>query len=75
MAPTPLSPLADLLADDLQVHLDYLIDQQTLDGTWEPTWNWGESYPADWAQAKEEWRGILTLDMLIALHAFDRLTV
>ena len=75
LAPTPLSLLADLLADDLRVHLDYLIDQQKMDGTWEPTWNWGEFYPAVWVQTKEEWRGILTLDMLISLRAFGRLTV
>ena len=73
LVPTPLSPLADLLADELQEYLDYLIDQQTSSGTWDPTWNWGEFYPADWAAAKQEWCGILTLDTLIALRAFGRL--
>jgi hypothetical protein len=72
LAPTPDSSIADLMADDLQVYLDYLIDQQSPEGTWEPTWNWGGNYPADWTQAKQEWRGILTLDTLIALKAFDR---
>ena len=73
LAPTPGSPVAELLADDLQVYLDYMVDQQTFDGAWEPTWHWGENYPDDWVQAKKEWRGILTLDALIALRAFDRL--
>jgi hypothetical protein len=72
LAPTPKAPLADLLADDLQTYLDYLIEQQTPEGTWEPTWSWGESYPEDWAQAKQEWRGLITLDTLIALRAFGR---
>jgi hypothetical protein len=72
LAPTPTAPLADLLAEDLQVYLDYLIEQQTLEGTWEPTWSWGESYPQDWTQAKREWRGILTFDTLVSLRAFGR---
>jgi hypothetical protein len=74
LAPTPTAPLADLLADDLQIYLDYLIDQQTPEGSWEPTWNWGEFYPTDWEQAKQEWCGILTLDTLISLRAFGRIT-
>lgn len=73
LVPTPLSPLADLLADELQIYLDYLIDQQTPVGAWEPTWNWGNFYPVDWAAAKQEWCGILTLETLIALRTFGRL--
>ncbi len=73
LAPTPFSPLADMLADDVQIYLDYLIEQQTPEGTWEPTWTWGDLYPETWNQARHEWRGILTLDMLIALRLFDRL--
>lgn len=75
LAPTPDSPLADLLADDVQRHLDYLIEQQSPEGSWEPTWNWGDFYPEKWAQAKQEWRGILTLDMLLAFQAFNRITL
>lgn len=73
LSPTPRSPIADLLADDIQVNLDYLIEQQSSDGTWEPTWSWGEFYPAEWVQAKDEWRGILTLDSLLSLRAFGRI--
>ena len=73
LAPTPSSSVADLLAEDLQIHLDYLIEQQTADGTWEPTWSWGENYPEDWDNARQEWRGILTLDNLISLRAYNRI--
>lgn len=73
LAPTPKAPLADLLADDLQIYLDYLVEQQTPDGTWEPTWSWGDNYPDDWEQAKQEWRGVLILDTLLSLRAFGRL--
>jgi hypothetical protein len=73
LAPTPASPIADLLADDIEANLDYLIEKQTSEGTWEPTWTWGEFYPDQWAQVKEEWRGILTLETLITLQAFGRI--
>jgi hypothetical protein len=73
LAHTPTAPLADLLAGELQAYLDYLVEQQTPEGTWEPTWSWGESYPQDWAQAKQEWRGILTFDTLVSLRAFSRM--
>jgi hypothetical protein len=72
LAPTPQSPLAELLAEELQIYLDYLIEQQTPEGTWEPTWSWGDSYPDEWLQAKRAWCGILTLDTLLALRTFDR---
>jgi hypothetical protein len=75
LSPTPDTLFADLLMDDLQVHLDYVIEHQTQAGNWEPTWHWGEFYPKEWEQAKQEWCGILTLDMLISLRAFERIEV
>ena len=74
LAPTPDSLVAELLFDDLQIHLDYLIEQQTDEGFWKPTWNWGDFYPDDWKIAEQEWRGILTLDILLTLRAFNRLS-
>ena len=74
LAPTPDTITAQVLSDCLPAHLDYLIEGQTPEGFWEPTWSWGDFHPADWSQAQEEWRGILTLDALISLRAFDRLT-
>ena len=71
-SPSPQSLVAHILHDDLQRHLDYQIDQQTPEGTWEPTWSWGDLYPDVWEQAKLEWRGHLTLEALTALHAFRR---
>jgi hypothetical protein len=75
VAPSPESIVADLLWDDLQVHLDYYIDQQTPEGTWDPVWSWGDAYPEAWEQAKREWRGHLTLEALTTLRAFGRLDV
>jgi hypothetical protein len=73
IAPTPECVVADLLWDDLQVHLDYQIEKQTPEGTWEPTWTWGDFYPHEWEQAKQEWRGHLTLEALTTLQAYGRI--
>lgn len=73
VAPTPQSPLADLLEDSLQAHLDYLIDHQTAEGSWDPVWTWGGAYPEDWARARREWQGELTLNALTSLRAYGRL--
>ena len=73
LAPLPTSPVAELLYDDLQRHLDYVIEDQREAGYWEPSWSWGKAYPAAWEQAREEWRGVLTLDTLSSLKAWGRL--
>jgi hypothetical protein len=73
VAPTPQTPVADLIEEELQVHLDYLIDHQTAAGSWDPVWTWGDAYPSDWARARQEWQGELTLSALTSLRAFGRL--
>jgi hypothetical protein len=73
IAPRPDALGADLLEEQLQVHLDYKIAHQSLQGTWDPTWSWGENFPDAWAQARREWQGIMTLESLSQLKAFNRL--
>jgi hypothetical protein len=73
IVPSPKSIGADLIQDELQMHLDYQIAHQTPEGTWDPTWSWGDSYPEVWGQAKLEWRGHLTLNTVTELHAFGRI--
>jgi hypothetical protein len=73
VAPTPDSLVADELRAGLEMYLDYQIDYQTPEGTWEPTWTWGDFYPDVWEQVKREWYGALTLEVLTALQAFDRI--
>ena len=70
---SPKSIGADLIQDEIQMHLDYQIALQTPEGTWEPAWSWGDSYPEVWKQAKVEWRGLLTLEALTDLHSFGRI--
>lgn len=70
---TPETIGADLVADLVQKHLDYQIDHQSPEGTWDPVWSWQGSYPADWALARLEWRGHLTLESLTQMEAFGRI--
>lgn len=73
VAPTPDSLVADELRAGLEMYLDYQIGHQTPEGTWEPTWTWGDFYPDVWEQVKREWRGVRTLETLTALQAFGRI--
>lgn len=73
ITPNPDSLGADLLKEELQIHLDYKITHQTPEGTWDPTWTWGEDYPDVWVEAKREWQGIITLETLTQLEAFGRI--
>jgi hypothetical protein len=73
IAPLPGAAAADMLHDDLMRNLDYVVETQASDGAWEPTWSWGEVFPAEWERAKQEWRGHLTLEMLTTLRAYGRI--
>ncbi len=72
---SPQSPIADLFPAALQAHLDYQIERQSPQGSWEPNWSWGEAFPQDWARARDEWRGHLTLQTLTTLRAFGRIEI
>lgn len=73
VAPTPEALVADLLREEVQRHLDYLIDTQAPEGHWSPFWSWGAFYPGVWEQARREWSGHLTLNALVSLRAYGRL--
>lgn len=67
------SPHSLLYADFEEVveaNLHFAIAQQGEDGSWAPNWNWGETYPEAWQEAKKQWRGVLTLEHLQTLRAF-----
>jgi hypothetical protein len=73
IAPRPDCPVADLFAESLQRHLDYVVERQSAEGTWEPTWTWDDFYPEDWTKARQEWRGHLTVETLTTLRAYGRI--
>jgi len=70
---SPTSPFADMLAADVERSLDHTIQHQQADGSWAPTWSWGEAFPDAWEQANLAWKGILTVRSLRLLASFARL--
>lgn len=70
---TPESPFITKLQDSVAANLDYEIDSQNADGSWTPTWSWGEAFPETWVKAKNEWSGVITLDKLLILQRFGRI--
>ena len=72
-APSPNSPLAEVLSVEMETRLDRDIDNQAPDGSWLPNWSWGGQYEDAWEIAKVEWQGQLTLHTLLALRAYGRI--
>lgn len=73
LSPSPRAPLASALEDVIQENLDFEIDNQNEDGSWSPSWAWGDSYPEAWYIAEHEWKGVLTLAMLRSLRDYGRI--
>ncbi|MCY2951574.1 MAG: hypothetical protein NTU53_06305 [Planctomycetota bacterium] len=72
LAPTPYSPLADLIDPaDISANLNYEIQHQSPSGSWLPTWTWNQ-YLETWPEASLEWQGHLTVKTLHTLHAYNR---
>jgi hypothetical protein len=74
LAPRADSLLVPLLGDAVQDNLKFEIDRQGADGSWAPNWNWGGLFGQDWTQAELEWKGILTLQILLALRSYGSLS-
>jgi hypothetical protein len=72
-APNRAAPMGIPLSHILPQNLDFVIASQAPDGSWGPTWSWFGAYEADWPGAEREWRGVLTLERLEWLHAYDRI--
>ncbi|WP_341279175.1 hypothetical protein [Paenibacillus sp. FSL H8-0537] len=53
--------------------LDEIITNQTGEGSWQPNWNWGR-FEEEWKLAEKEWAGIITLNTLKTLRAFNRIS-
>jgi len=70
---TPESPFLPLVADSVELNLDYEIENQSTDGSWAPNWSWYGAYPETWPVAETEWRGVLTVQTLETLQAFGRI--
>jgi len=78
LRPLEVAPDADshwrpMLAADVEHNLDYLIQNQNSDGSWDPFWNWGGAFPDAWESAKLKWRAVLTLANLRTLRSYGRI--
>lgn len=71
IATSPESRYYAQFQEAVDKQLDWIIESQNADGTWAPTWVWGQ-FEDDWSKALTEWKGILTLDNLRLLRAFGR---
>ena len=70
---SPDSPFHTDYMDLVSVNLQYEIDEQQPNGSWDPVWNWGDVYPDIWPGVCREWSGILTLNNLVLLSRFGRI--
>ena len=69
----PGSPFMAGIEDAVEANLDYEISSQKEDGSWTPTWSWGDAYPDHWRKAQLEWSGVITLEKLLILKKFNRI--
>jgi len=61
------------IEDAVAENPDYEISSQNEDGSWTPTWSWGDAYPDTWEKARLEWSGVITLEKLLILKRFNRI--
>ena len=73
LVPSPESPLAARLKDEVEMNLDFEIGQQGEDGSWSPNFSWDDQYPEAWRTAKKEWQSRITVDTLKTLKDFGRI--
>ena len=73
VADRPDSPFYGALIEAVNHNLDYEISTQQEDGTWAPTFSWGDKFPDEWETAKLEWAGVVTVDKLITLQRYGRI--
>ena len=70
---SPKSPLAAEFKGEVEMNLDFEIEQQDEDGSWSPNFSWGDQYPETWQIAKKEWQSRFTVETLKTLRDFGRI--
>ncbi len=73
LVPSPESPLALGLKEEVEMNLDFEIEQQGEDGSWSPNFSWDDQYPEAWQTAKKEWQSRITVETLKTLKDFGRI--
>lgn len=63
--------LYEAVKDGIEANLDYMVNNMTENGIWEPNWTWRQ-FDEFWPKQKVQWEGILTIQNLKILYAYDR---
>jgi len=69
---SPESPIYEVLKNEIEKELDYLIDNINTEGGWYPNWEWHQ-YDTEWEKVKPEVAGMVTVRNLIILKEFKRI--
>lgn len=73
VAPSTRSLLHEQVRDLALQQFAWELTRQGADGAWSTAWEWRESYPEAWAHAEREWKGVLTLKLLVAAKDYGLL--
>lgn len=65
----PNHSLSKEFGDLMEQNLNLYIESLTEEGTWDISWEWG-SYPEEFAIARRQWKGILTVERYKVLKSF-----
>ncbi len=57
-----------LLHDFIHREVEIIEDYRKKDDVWPVTWDWSESYPEDFEQAKQAWKGVMAISNMKLLH-------
>ncbi len=71
---SPNDPLYDIFRNQIEENLDYLVDSQNADGSWDVTWHWDRDEHIFDKQLPYITAHI-TLENIIKLKAFNRIAV
>lgn len=69
----PDSPLASVFAHELPENFAFMLNACGEDGAWHPNWSWADGALAK--QVHSAWAGVMTLNNLIKLRAFDMIAL
>lgn len=65
----PEDPLCEEFGHLIDDNLNFYMETLSVEGTWDISWEWG-SYPEEFAVARRQWNGILTVDRYKKLKEF-----
>lgn len=73
VAESPAALYYGQLKESVEPYLAFMLTKQQEDGAWWPSWSWGQ-YEEAWPEAKQDWKGVITLESLRRLKAYGIVT-